>query len=148
MGVEVKYDNELNSLINDVFVGPDERSDLNANQDKKTKEYYASLGAPFADTLCYSAEDLLSALNDVLDECTQQNVFGNNEDDDEKEDDNVSKVIIVGPLANYYGGFVDECIKDLGIEFIKEQVQNGQDLRIGGRSSGLQHMLQSVVTTH
>merc|ERR1739842_53678 len=97
--------------------------------DKKTGDYYKGLDAPFAETMCYSAKDLVSALNDVLDECAEQNVFGYNAyDDDEKkkEDDkdkDVLKVIIVGPLAGYYGRFVDKGVnKDLDgikVELIK-----------------------------
>lgn len=144
---------KINLLANDVFVGPDERTDIKVKQEKKASDYYEKISAPFAETMCYSADDLMSALNGVLDECAEQNVFGSNNEKKEEETD-VMKVIMVGPLTKYYGNFVEESIKDLDelfgikIEFIKEQVQNGPNMNIGGRSSALQHMVQSVVTAH
>jgi len=137
----------MKELVNDVFVGPNDRKDILENNDEKTIDFYEGIRAPFARKLCYSPNDLIVALKEVLNECNKCKVF-ENDDDDKKEEESVS-VIMVGPLANYYGDFVgkyiDSC-NDSKLEFIKEYVENKECSDIKGRSSALNHILQSIVT--
>jgi len=62
-----------------------------------------------------------------------------------RDEEESIKVILVGPLADYYGDAIHKCVKDFlwsSIELIKEQVTN-EKMDIKNRSSALQHMCKS-----
>eukprot|EP01083_Nonionella_stella_P034919 95465_1 len=159
------------SLVNDIFVGPNRGSDIPQNEDFKyltnrwdqsvlpqTKardvQYYCEVGAPLANTLCYSAFDLVFAFQDLLKECVDCEVFESKEEKEDNAEESLGiPVIVVGPLTNFYGDFVHEFCelwneeeKGFGVQFMKEYVQNEGTRNINDRSSALQHILQSVVT--
>ena len=98
-------------------------------------------------------------MKQLLNECETKKVFSDDEnkneceEEEEKEMDNVVPVIMVGPLANYYGDFVDVFCKiynedenGFKVKFVNEYVQNEGTVDVIDRSSALQQVLQSVVT--
>lgn len=171
-GVNLSGD-ALDHAVNDMFVGPNNGRDIAQNDDfehlinrwnrgdnpdvhylkvERKAHFYAERKAPFNDRLCYSAFDVILALNEILSECNDQNVFDENEED-EKEDD--IAVILVGSMAQIYGHYVSKFVdvynadaesKGFGVKYVNEYVKNEGTTNIEDRSSALQQLIQSVVT--
>merc|ERR1712228_1081268 len=164
----------LDDYVNDMFVGPNKGKDIPQNDDfahlitrynrgnnpdvhylkvERNSQFYTERKAPFNDSLCYSAFDVILALNEILNECNDQNVFEKKEENDDDEKDEIA-VILVGSMANFYGDFVsefvdlyngDEEFKGFKVKYVTEYVENEGTTNIEDRSSALQQLIQSAV---
>lgn len=169
----MKSDEVRSSLVNDMFVGPNEGQDIPQNEDFKDLtnrwgnsvhnpdenvltlglDYYQSVKAPHCLWGCYSPWHLVCALDEVLAECHRNKTFQHIE---EKVEDGQIPIILVGPLTKHYSPFVtqfvDHCnvkqrYKGMKMKLVSEYVKNTGTRDVGDRSSGLQQVLKSVVNS-
>merc|ERR1712176_145280 len=159
---------EMESLVNDMYVGPNKGRDIPQNDDfehlisqydrNRHREHYLKverkydfyqhkrINAPFNEGLSYCPFDIVLALKEILSECNEQKIFDNG---------NEIAVILVGSMTHFYGDFVSEFVdlyneddefEGVKVKYVNEYVQNEGTTKIEHRSSALKQLIQTVVT--